>query len=480
MKILLIQDEGIEIDLERCSNILNGICNTIKFESYKNAVTLGSLSTHINLKKEINLLNQKVSSIEKDYTLYVTYRRYGDNYFIHSAQKTMILSFFGWDSYTNLPLENGLFYFIARLLAGRLEVSYYRHQRLTGCIYDLLGMKTDVDVGMRTGYICENCFKSRIKTNVKKSKALSNILPDLMGILNLTSNASKWGESVFELEKDKSLVGLNWSTFEDEVAQFYRELGANIKQNVNLSGFQTDIYLEEETPSKQKIRTVVECKFYKSKVGNRIVNDFSRIVQTLKESGLVDKGIIVSYSGFSQDAFLVSKETGIELLRFEDLKERVGIKKIPQEEKLKKSTELIIEEKELQIKERKEKSPKIFVLMPFSPDLDDVYHLGIRETAKILNCSCERVDEIEFVGSILDKIYNSIVNSKIIIAEVSSTNPNVYYELGYAHALNKSVILITKDISSTPFDLHGYNHIVYRNIIDLREKLKSRLEVLLG
>ena len=127
----------------------------------------------------------------------------------------------------------------------------------------------------------------------------------------------------------------------------------------------------------------------------------------------------------------------------------------------------------------KEKSPHIFVLMPFSPDLDDVYHLGIHEIAKTLNHSCERVDEIEFVGSVLAKVYNSITNSKIIICEVTSPNPNVYYELGYAHALNKPVILITKDISLTPFDLKGYNHIVYKNIVDLREKIKKRLVVLL-
>lgn len=477
MKILLIQDKGIEIDLEKCSKLLNGICNTTKFESYKNAISLGSISTDINLKKEINLLNHKVSSIEKDYTLYITYRRYKDNYFDHSSQNTRILSFRGWEHYTNLPLENGLFYFIADILALRL-VKGFRHQESISCIYDFLRDKTDIDMGMKMAHICKDCL-TRIENNIKKSEVSSNILPDLIEILNLISNASKWGKNVFELEKDRSLVGLNWSTFEDEVAQIYREIGANVKQNMNLSGFQTDIYLEEKTPSKQKIRTVVECKFHKSKVGNRIVNDFSRIVQTLKDSGLVDSGIIVSYSGFSQDAFLVSKETGINLLRFEDLKETVSIKKIPQKEKFKKSTELIIEGKEFQIKERKQKSPKIFVLMPFSPDLDDIYHLGIHETAKILNCPCERVDEIEFVGSILDKIYNSIVNSKIIIAEVSSTNPNVYYELGYAHALNKPVILITKDISSTPFDLHNYNHIVYNNIVDLREKLKSRLEVLL-
>jgi len=119
------------------------------------------------------------------------------------------------------------------------------------------------------------------------------------------------------------------------------------------------------------------------------------------------------------------------------------------------------------------------IIRKTSPDLNDIYFLGIHEIARILNCSCERVDEIEFVGSILDKIYNSIANSRIIIAEVSSPNPNVYYELGYAHALNKPVILIANDMSSVPFDLRGYNHIIYKNIVDLRKKLKRRLEVLL-
>ncbi len=276
---------------------------------------------------------------------------------------------------------------------------------------------------------------------------------------------------------DEDALGLDWSTFEDEVAQIYRELGAKVKQNVKLAGFQIDLYLEEETPSKQKVRTAVECKFYRrQKVGNKIVNDFYRVIKTLKEKGLVDKGIIVSYSGFSQDAYLVSKETGIELLCFNDLKQLT--KKIPKKHTEKVET-LIKQRAELSEK-KKEKSPDIFVIMPFSPELDDVYHLGIREVAESLKCSCKRVDEMEFTGDILDEIYNSIVNSKIIIAEVSSPNPNVYYELGYAHALRKPVILITKDISASPFDLRMYNHIIYENIVDLRKKLKRRLEVLLS
>ena len=473
MKILLIQDEGVNIDLEKSTTLLNDLCGNIKCESYNIPIRLDSKSTFINLKKEIEILNQKTSSIKRDYTLYLTFRRYVDNYFAHSAKNIVIWSFWGWEYYTNLPLENGLFYIIADILALKLDRSF-RHHEITGCIYDFLWNKTGIDMGMKMAHICEGCL-TRVKDKLKDKKSLG-ILSDLIKILDLLSNSSRWGKSVFEVENDTNLAILDWSTFEDEVAQIYRELGAFVKQNVKLAGFQIDIYLEEETPSGQKIRSAVECKFNrKTKVGNRTVNEFYRVIKTLKDAGLVDKGIIVSYSGFSDDAHLASKTTGIELLLFKDLQQRVKFPK----KKVAKSAESIIKEKRAQIKERKAKSPDIFVIMPFSPDLDDVYHLGIREIAEKLNLSCKRVDEMEFVGDILDEIYNSITNARIIIAEATSPNPNVYYELGYAHALGKPVILLTKDVSSTPFDLKMYNHIVYKNIRELRQKLEKRLGVII-
>jgi len=167
-------------------------------------------------------------------------------------------------------------------------------------------------------------------------------------------------------------------------------------------------------------------------------------------------------------------------LHFRDLQQRVGIAEEPTKEKPTESPEMILLKKESQIEERKERSPNVFVVMPLSSDLDDLYYLGILETARDLNCSCDRVDEIEFVGNIMAKVHESIINSKVIIAEVSSSNPNVYYEVGYAHALRKPVILITKDVSSAPFDSSGYNHIVHRSIRDLRQKLKNRLEAILS
>ncbi len=106
--------------------------------------------------------------------------------------------------------------------------------------------------------------------------------------------------------------------------------------------------------------------------------------------------------------------------------------------------------------------------------MDDVYHLGIAETTRKIGCTCDRVDQINFVGNIVEKIYDSIVNSRIIIAELTQQNTNVYYQLGYAHAKNKPTILITKDVSTASFDVKGYNCIIYENIVGLRKKLEER------
>lgn len=477
MRIFLVQDEGLKLDLGKSSQILNKACQHTSFDAWEKPTHLGRGSLPADISKEVDLLREQLLGTDKNYVVYATPRRYEDNWFFHSMRNTMILSFFGWHDYTTLPLENGLFYFIADALALRVDRSF-QHSDTTGCVYDFLSDKTAVDLGMKKGYVCESCRK-RVGKIIERSEPSRNMFSDLGTILGITAGCSKWGKSVLDFETDVSIKHLDWSTFEDEVAQLYRISGAKIKQNVNLSGFQIDIYVEEETPSRQKLRAAVECKLHKAKVGNVLVNNFARVVKTLKEANLVDKGVIVSYSGFSKDAHLVSERTGIDLLTLEDLKQSVSMKKGISLGSLQKSTVEFIESKKELPEKRKAKSPEIFVVMPFTPDFDDVYDLGIHEVVVSFGHSCQRVDEIEFVGDIMSKIYESITNARLIIAEVSVENPNVYYELGYAHALEKPVVLLTKDISSAPFDLSGQNHIVYRNIVDLRKKLKNRLSSIL-
>ena len=117
-----------------------------------------------------------------------------------------------------------------------------------------------------------------------------------------------------------------------------------------------------------------------------------------------------------------------------------------------------------------------FVLMPFDSSFDDTYQMGIKETASSLNIRAERVDEQIFREGILERIYRQIDISDIIIADMTGQNPNVFYEVGYAHAKEKICILLTNNADDIPFDLKHHRHIVYGNSIEtLRNNLKKEL-----
>jgi hypothetical protein len=113
-----------------------------------------------------------------------------------------------------------------------------------------------------------------------------------------------------------------------------------------------------------------------------------------------------------------------------------------------------------------------FVLMPFSKEFDDIYQLGIKEAANSLGINAERVDEQIYSEGILERIYRQIEAADIIIADMSGKNPNVFYEVGYAHAHEKLCILLTSDPDDIPFDLKHKRHLIYNgNITDLKSKI---------
>jgi hypothetical protein len=58
----------------------------------------------------------------------------------------------------------------------------------------------------------------------------------------------------------------------------------------------------------------------------------------------------------------------------------------------------------------------------------------------------------------------------------SGRNPNVFYEVGYAHAKNKLCVLLTKSAQDIPFDLKHHRHIVYTSVLDLKAKLLQDLK----
>jgi len=121
--------------------------------------------------------------------------------------------------------------------------------------------------------------------------------------------------------------------------------------------------------------------------------------------------------------------------------------------------------------------PFVFVLMPFEDQFNDIYAFGIKMACERAGAYCERVDEQIFVSeSILARIFNQIYKADIIVSDMTSRNPNVFYETGYAHALNKQVIMLTQHVSDIPFDLQHYPHIIYGGSIEhLQKELETRV-----
>ena len=87
-----------------------------------------------------------------------------------------------------------------------------------------------------------------------------------------------------------------------------------------------------------------------------------------------------------------------------------------------------------------------------------------------------RADDIESQQNILKDIIERISGSDLIIADLTGGNPNVFYELGLAHAMRKPVILATQSIEEVPFDLKSYRLLEYStHFVEIE---KSRLKLI--
>lgn len=108
-----------------------------------------------------------------------------------------------------------------------------------------------------------------------------------------------------------------------------------------------------------------------------------------------------------------------------------------------------------------EHKPKAFVIMPFDAEARPVYEDFIRPTLDGLGFDVSRADDLLNQQNILRDILSSIASADLLVADLTDSNSNVYYELGLAHALSKPVILLGQDIEEIPFDIRSYRLIIY-------------------
>lgn len=115
-------------------------------------------------------------------------------------------------------------------------------------------------------------------------------------------------------------------------------------------------------------------------------------------------------------------------------------------------------------------TPKAFVIMPFTTSLNFVYEV-IKNVVDSERLECHRVDESGISTPIVDDIKRWLANADLVIADLTGKNPNVYYEVGFAHALGKKVILIAQSLEDLSFDVRFIRAFVYSTPEDLTQTL---------
>jgi hypothetical protein len=102
-----------------------------------------------------------------------------------------------------------------------------------------------------------------------------------------------------------------------------------------------------------------------------------------------------------------------------------------------------------------------FVIMPFGGWLDDYYETIYRPAINAAGLSAHRADDLYRPSTIVNDIWAYTKRAKLLLADLTGKNPNVFYELGLAHALAKPAILVSESMDDIPFDLRALRIIVY-------------------
>ena len=103
----------------------------------------------------------------------------------------------------------------------------------------------------------------------------------------------------------------------------------------------------------------------------------------------------------------------------------------------------------------------VFVLMSFDPDFKPIYATHISRVVKNLGLTVGRADDFFTAHSVMADVWTAVYRTRVVIADCTKRNPNVFYEIGMAHTVGKPVILITRDEADVPFDLRHLRHIKY-------------------
>ena len=119
--------------------------------------------------------------------------------------------------------------------------------------------------------------------------------------------------------------------------------------------------------------------------------------------------------------------------------------------------------------------PKLaFILTPFTKSEQRTFE-AIQKGCSNAAFRAVRGDEERITGPILPHILRQIASARVIVANISTRNPNVFYELGIAQALGKPTILVSRSVEDVPFDLQSTQIIQFSDIRELSSKVSDEI-----
>ena len=99
--------------------------------------------------------------------------------------------------------------------------------------------------------------------------------------------------------------------------------------------------------------------------------------------------------------------------------------------------------------------------MPFGGWFDDYYSTVFVPAIEKAGLESRRADDLYRPSTIVSDIWKFTMKAKLVLADLSEKNANVFYELGLAHALAKPVILVVEPMDDVPFDLRALRVLQY-------------------
>ncbi len=202
-QILFYQDNTVDIPTE-LTDLLNSWCSSFHFSWGKASVTLPE-----PIVPDKNPLSGPILDETKEcYLAFIfTKKNYYNNYFFDPRDHRIIVSFYGWNYLTSLPIVNAIPYFFAFQVACEFPFSFRHRPDNQGCIYDFWEDKTGIDKGLRASYICGD-HMTLIEDFLSESPEYLGFFNDVMQILGKVADASRRSKDIiaYNIPNKKSTI----------------------------------------------------------------------------------------------------------------------------------------------------------------------------------------------------------------------------------------------------------------------------------